>query len=305
MEKAQRFCFKAASADEGLRLDQYISKNLNIPISRSRIQQLIDAQEITVNQKAAKAHYKIKAADAVIINIPAPPEPKVLPEKVPLKIVFEDEDVLVLNKPAGMTTHPAENCYSQTLVNALLNYGCPLSTINGPLRPGIVHRLDKGTSGIMVIAKNDFVHQNLAQQFKRHSIKRKYIAIVKGKVAHNEGIIDLPISRHPQNRQKMTVGFFKKSRNALTKYKVLRRSRAVSLLELTPHTGRTHQLRVHLKSLGHPVLGDRRYGDVSTFSRLALHASVLGFRHPRTKKNLEFQSDIPECFKKFIKSLKQ
>ena len=314
---AKRFSCKVAGIDKGLRLDQYIIKNLKFPISRSRVQRLIKAGKILVkparllrrggvNQEPAKAHYKVRENDILLIDIPeSPPRPEVLPEKIPLDIVFEDEDLLVINKPAGMLTHPAQERYSHTLVNALLGYGCPLSAINGPLRPGIVHRLDKDTTGLLVVAKNDFTHQNLARQFYRHTVKRKYIALVKGKVAENVGSIDLPIARHAKNRQKMAVSFVKKGRPALTRYRVLKRYKDVSLLRLSPHTGRTHQLRVHLKFCGHPILGDARYGKASDFDRLALHATVLGFVHPRTGKFVEFQSDIPECFKNFLESLKQ
>ena len=300
----EKFCLKVSSIDKGLRLDQYLIKNLEVPISRSRIQSLIKTERVFVNQEPAKAHYKVKQNDIVLINIPPASRTEVLPQELPLEIIFEDDDLLVLNKPAGMVTHPAGAQYSETLVNALLNYGCQLSTINGPLRRGIVHRLDKDTSGLLVIAKNDFAHQKLAQQFRKHTVKRKYIAMVKGEVAHNEGEIDLPIGRHPQNRKKMAVSFLKKSRNALTRYRVLKRCKKVSLLELSPYTGRTHQLRVHLKFCGHPILGDKRYGKTSDFSRLALHATVLGFRHPHTEEFVEFQSNIPESFKSFLRELK-
>lgn len=293
----EKFCLKVSSIDKGLRLDQYLIKNLEVPISRSRIQSLIKTGSVIVNHEPAKAHYKVKENDIVLITIPPASQTEVLPQELPLEIIFEDDDLLVLNKPAGMVTHPAGVQYSDTLVNALLNYGCQLSTINGPLRRGIVHRLDKDASGLLVIAKNDFAHQKLAQQFRKHTVKRKYIAMVKGEVAHNEGEIDLPIGRHPQNRKKMAVSFLKKSRNALTRYRVLKRYKNVSLLELSPYTGRTHQLRVHLKFCGHPILGDKRYGKASDFSRLALHATVLGFRHPRTEEFVEFQSNIPESFK--------
>ena len=300
----EKFYLKVSSIDKGLRLDQYLIKNLEVPISRSRIQSLIKTGSVIVNHEPAKAHYKVKENDIVLINIPPASRTEVLPQELPLEIIFEDDDLLVLSKPAGMVTHPAGAQYSETLVNALLNYGCQLSTINGPLRKGIVHRLDKDTSGLLVIAKNDFAHQKLAQQFRKHTVKRKYIAMVKGGVAHNEGEIDLPIGRHPQNRKKMAVTFLKKSRNALTRYRVLKRYKNVSLLELSPYTGRTHQLRVHLKFCGHPILGDKRYGKASDFSRLALHATVLGFRHPRTEEFVEFQSNIPGSFKSFLRELK-
>ncbi|UCB57826.1 MAG: RluA family pseudouridine synthase [Candidatus Omnitrophota bacterium] len=293
----QEVTFKVSSADKGLRLDHFIIKNLELPISRSRIQRLIKTGMVFVNEKPAKAHYKVRENDALRVNIPpVQPSMQVSPEEIPLDIVFEDEDILVINKPSGMVTHPAAGCYSGTLVNALLHYGCPLSTVNGPLRPGIVHRLDKDTTGLLVIAKNDFAHLGLAKQFRSHTVRRKYIALVKGKVAHDEGQIEMPIARDPHHRQKMAVSFHKKSRPALTRYKVLKRLKSATLLELIPHTGRTHQLRVHLKFHGHPILGDTRYGRGGDFERLALHAKVLGFQHPRTGKFVEFQSGVPENF---------
>jgi len=299
----ENFHLKVAAIDRGLRLDQYIIKNLKFSISRSQIQRLIKAGRIFVNQKSAKAHYKVRENDILLINIPKKSlQPEVLPEKIPLDIIFEDEDLLVINKPTGMVTHPAQAEHPHTLVNALLNYGCRLSAINGPLRPGIVHRLDKDTSGLIVIAKNDFTHQNLAQQFRQHTVKRKYIALVKGKVAHNEGAIELPIARDARNRQRMAVSFLEKGKPALTRYRVLKRYKEATLLELSPHTGRTHQLRVHLKFLGHPILGDSRYGRRDEFNRLTLHATVLEFCHPRTGKFVEFQSNVP--FRNFLKSLK-
>ena len=293
----KRLHLQVKKGDKGLRLDQFIIKNLKLSISRSRIQRLITAGKITINQKAIKSHYRVKENDTICIQIPPLEKPKVSPEKIPLEIIFEDKDILIINKPTQMVTHPAAGNYSGTLVNGLLNYGCSLSTINGPLRPGIVHRLDKYTSGLILVAKNDFAHHNLAQQFSKHSIVKKYIAIVNGKVAHNEGVIDLPIGRHRQNRQKMAVAFLKKSKSALTRYVVKKRYKQASLLELIPHTGRTHQLRVHLSFYGHAILGDRRYGRATDFHRLALHATTLGFLHPRSKKYMEFRLDIPDCFK--------
>lgn len=298
----EEFFLKVSEIDKGLRLDRYIIKNLKLPISRSKIQQLIKSEKIFVNQKPVKAHYKVKEGDLLKINIPEPPKTLVLPEEIPLDIIFEDSDLLIINKPSGMMTHPAQGRYSNTLVNALLNYGCQLSTLGGPLRPGIVHRLDKDTSGLMVIAKNDFAHQDLAEQFRSHAVKRKYIAIVKGRVLQEQGYIDYPLARHPQDPRKIVVSFNKRSREALTRYRVLKRYRQLTLLELKPHTGRTHQLRVHLKFCGHPILGDRRYSRADSFSRLALHATSLCFRHPRTKKFIEFHSALPACFDNFLKS---
>jgi 23S rRNA pseudouridine1911/1915/1917 synthase len=300
----QKFCLKVAEIGKGVRLDQYLIRYRELQITRARIQRLIKAKKIFVNQKTVKAHYKIKENDLIEIHIPPiQSHPHILPERIPLDIVFEDNDILVINKPAGIVTHPALGNYDHTLVNALLYYGCRLSTINGPLRPGIVHRLDKDTSGLLVVAKNDIAHQNLVQQFSKHTVKRKYIALVKGSVEHNEGNIDFPIARDRQHRQRMTVSFLKTSRHALTKYRVLKRSKEASLVELIPYTGRTYQLRVHLKYLGHPILGDKQYGRASTFSRLALHARVLGFQHPRTDKFVEFQTDFPDCFKEFLEKI--
>ena len=300
----QKFSLEVSIEDRGLRLDQYIIDRLDLPISRSRIQRLINAGHITVNGDSAKAHYKVKQNDSLLVNIPPPSEPKVLPQEISLDILFEDDDILVVNKPEGMVTHPAVGNYSGTLVNALLGQGYELSAISGPLRPGIVHRLDKETSGVMVVAKTDFAHQKLARQFQAHTVKRRYVAAVRGRLAHNEGVIDLPIGRDIHNRQKMAVNFLKKSRPALTRYKVLKRYRAATVLELTPHTGRTHQLRVHLESLNHPVLGDARYGRAAGFKRLALHAVLLGFEHPRTGEFAEFRSELPESFTALLESLK-
>lgn len=300
----QKFSFQVLDEDKGLRLDQYVIKKIDISISRSRIQSLIVSGNITVNQKSAKANYKVKVSDVLLLNIPPAAKPQTDPENIPLEIIYEDEDILIVNKPEGMVTHPAPGNYEHTLVNALLGYGCPLSSVNGPLRPGIVHRLDKATSGVMVIPKNDLTHHRLARQFQKHSIYRQYLAVVEGVISHDEGIIDLPIGRDTQNRQKMVVSFLKQSRHALTKYKVLKRYKQATLVELTPETGRTHQLRVHLKALEHPILGDKRYGKVAGFNRLALHALLLGFKHPRSKKFVQFRSEIPKSFQELLELIK-
>jgi len=293
----RNFRLQVLPEDSGLRLDQYIIKNLETVLSRSRVQSLIKTHQVLINQRPTKAHYKVKQNDAVVINIPPVSPPTVTPEKIPLEIVFEDDDLLVVNKPTGMVTHPAVGNYEHTLVNALLGYGCQLSAINGSLRPGIVHRLDKDTSGLLVVAKNDFAHQKLTKQFSKHSVIRKYIALVKGRVAYDQGVIDYPLGRDTQNRQKFAVSFLKNSKEAVTRYSVLARYNATTLLELTPETGRTHQLRVHLRFLGHPILGDPKYGSAASFNRLALHATTLGFVHPRTGKLVDFQSEPPECFR--------
>lgn len=285
---------------QGQRIDHYLIKNLELAISRSSLQRLITTGKITVNQKPVKAHYKVKEHDALQIEIPEVAAPMVLAEPIPLDIIFEDDDLLIINKPSGMVTHPAAGNYAHTLVSALLNHTAQLSTINGPLRPGIVHRLDKDTSGLLVVAKNDSAHLKLAQQFQRHTVKRQYIAIVKGRLAHQEGVIDYPLARHPQDRKKIQVSFHHQARPALTRYKVLNRYTDMTLLELTPYTGRTHQLRVHLKFCGHPILGDKRYGQGTSFPRLALHAKILGLCHPRSQEYVEFQTELPQCFKDFL-----
>lgn len=300
----EKLSLEVNKIDCGLRLDQYIINQLKLSVSRSQIQRLIKAGKILVNQQPSKAHYKVKENDVLSVNIPKLIPPEVLPEQIPLDIIFEDESLLVINKPAGMVTHPAGNNYAHTLVNALLNYGCQLSTVNGFLRPGIVHRLDKDTSGLIVVAKTDSAHQKLAEQFRNRTVKRKYLAIVKGKVSHDEGQINLPLARDVQNRRKITVSFLEKSRDALTRYRVLKRYKDVSFLELAPQTGRTHQLRVHLKFCGHPILGDTKYAKGSGFGRMALHAAELGFNHPRTGKFVEFHSNLPEIFENFLSSLK-
>ncbi|MFC1631592.1 RluA family pseudouridine synthase [Candidatus Omnitrophota bacterium] len=293
----ENFQLQVELADRGLRLDQYLIKYLGPGVSRSRIQRLIKAGQIFVNQGQPKAHYKVRPQDSIAVNLPTLQlEPKVKPQPITLEIIFEDEDILIVEKPPGMVTHPAVGNYTHTLVNALLHYGCTLSTVNGRLRPGIVHRLDKDTSGLLIVAKNDFAHQKLAEQFRQHTIVRKYIALVRGSLSHNEGVIDYPLARNPENRQKIHVSFSDKGKPALTRFKVLKRYPGATLLELTPHTGRTHQLRVHLKFCGHPILGDSRYGRASEFARLALHATLLGITHPRTDKYAEFSSPAPASF---------
>lgn len=299
----KQFQFAVTVKDTGLRLDQFILKNLSAAegISRSKIQQLIKTGNIRLKEhNNIKAHYKVRENDLVVITIPAAEKIELLPEDIPLEIIYEDTDLLVINKPCGMVTHPAAGNFTHTLVNALLHYGCSLSTVNGPARPGIVHRLDKDTSGLIVVAKNDYAHHNLAKQFRNHTVLRKYIAIVKGHPAQNEGIIDYPLARHPGDRKKIAVSFNRNAKSALTRYKVLKRLKDATLIELCPYTGRTHQLRVHLKFCGHPILGDQRYGSGTSFERMALHATIIGFVHPRTGKPVEFHIDIPEGFKKFL-----
>lgn len=274
-----------------VRIDVFLAKNCK-GHSRTRIKFLIQSGYVTINKKAIKPHYCLKAGDAVAVRIPPPKTSTLSAENIPLEILYEDSDVIVLNKPCGMVVHPAAGNQSATLVNALLNHTKELSDIN-PERPGIVHRLDKETSGVMVVAKNNFTHLELVKQFKVHSIKRRYIALVKGRVEFREGMVDVPISRHPFHRKKMAVSFEPHTKSAQTRYRTVKRFDGFSLLELFPHTGRTHQLRVHLAYLKHPILGDSKYGNKNDFPRLALHAKDLGFYHPQKKQFLEVSSPLP------------
>ena len=286
-----------------MRLDIFLaefSKKKNLGLSRTIIQSLIEEGKVTLNNlNSIKPHYKLKIDDEIKIII-EDKKPSILkPENIPLDIIYEDEDLVVINKPKGLVVHPAQGNYEHTLVNALLYRFKNLSDIN-PQRPGIVHRLDKETSGILVIAKNNATHLSLAEQFAKHSIKRKYIALVRGKMEFNENIIELPIGRHPYKKKNMSVGFGKNTKYAKTYYRTLKRKEKFSLLELEPFTGRTHQIRVHLAFLGHPILGDTKYGKNNEFRRLALHAKYIGFTHPRTGKFVEFSCDAPIEFTEFL-----
>ncbi|MFA6216316.1 MAG: RluA family pseudouridine synthase [Candidatus Omnitrophota bacterium] len=269
--------------------------------SRMFIQKLIAQGNVSLAQETAlKAHGKVKAADVITVCVQDKEESLLQPEDIPIDIIYEDKDVGVIYKPTGLVVHPAPGNLEHTLVNALLHHFKQLSDIN-PQRPGIVHRLDKDTSGILVVAKNNLAHLALSKQFAQHTIKRHYAALVKGRMEFNESIIELPIGRHPDKRQNMSVNFGENTRFAKTYYRSLKRSKTFSYLELEPFTGRTHQLRVHLAYMGHPILGDKKYGQNNQFSRLALHARSLGFTHPVTGKFIEFSCDIPQEFKDFIK----
>jgi len=299
----QEYTLSASAVDAGRRLDIFIcdfAKKSGLGLSREQVQRIINKGLVRVNNLSpVKSHYKIKDGDLIAVRV-EDKEPRLLSaEDIPFECIYEDADLAVINKPAGLVVHPAPGNYEHTLVNALLSRFKQLSDIN-PQRPGIVHRLDKGTSGLLVIAKNNTAHLNLAQQFSKHTVKRKYIALVKGRVEFDEDVIELPIGRHPFKRKNMAVDFKEGSRYAKTSYKTLKRSKDASLLELTPFTGRTHQLRVHLAYLGHPILGDTKYGKNNEFPRLALHARDLGFIHPGSGKFLEFSSPVPAEFGEFI-----
>jgi len=296
----QSIILKVQKQDSGLRLDKFLTTKLSSAHSRTYVKKILSGNYVLVSDKPTKAHYKIKENDRISVKIPENKEYVIRPENIPLEIIYEDEDLLVINKPTGMVTHPAVGNYSGTLVNALAYHCENLSGVNEPLRPGIVHRLDKDTSGLILVAKNDKSHIALAKQFQRHTINRKYIAVVEGIVQFDEGVIDLPIGRHPRSREKMSVGFHK-SRKAKTIYKTIKRFKDFSLLELSPQTGRTHQLRVHLAHLGHPILGDKKYGKGKLCSRLALHAKLIGFYHSGRDEYMEFSSDLPKEIKEIIK----
>ena len=299
----KEYIFEVESEEGKIRLDVAVLnflKTQGTAISRTAVQKLIQDAKITVNgAEGLKPHQKVKAQDEIKIILEENKPQVIEPENIPLEIVYEDDDLAIINKQSGLVTHPAPGNYNHTLVNAILYHIKQLSDIN-PLRPGIVHRLDKETSGLIVIAKNNAAHLNLAAQFAKHSIKRTYVALVRGKVEFDENIIEMPIGRHPFKRKSMAVGFSKNTKYAKTFYRTLKRFDNFSLLELEPFTGRTHQLRVHLAFLGHPILGDTKYGKNNEFERLALHAKSLGFIHPRTAKFIEFSSELPGVFTAFL-----
>ncbi len=275
--------------------------------SRSFIQNLIQEERVLVNGQARKSNYKIQPEDLVEINIPEPRELDVQPENLDIEIIFEDGDLLVVNKPQGMVVHPAPGSWNGTLVNALLYHCKNLSGINGVIRPGIVHRIDKDTSGLLVVAKNDDAHHHLAAQIKEHSANRTYRAVVHGVLSEPSGTIDAPIGRDPKDRKKMAV-VFKNSKDAITHYYVLERFFQFTEIRALLETGRTHQIRVHLAYLKHPVLGDPLYGPRKNPFGLegqVLHAETLSFVHPRTEQRMEFTADPPEYFKDILGKLKQ
>lgn len=286
-----------------VRIDKYLAEGIENH-TRTQIQQLIDSENILVNNKVIKANYKLKDNDIILINFPEPVITKIIPQDIPLNIVYEDRDLIVVNKPAGMVVHPAPGNKENTLVNALLYHCKDLSSINGIIRAGIVHRIDKDTSGLLVACKNDISHKFLSKQFADRKVTRKYIAICSGVIPHNYGKIDAPIGRDPNNRQQMTV--ITGGKNAVTNFKVLERFNNHTLVELELETGRTHQIRVHLKYIGYPVSGDPIYGlkKEEDVHGQFLHAKTLGFIHPQTKEFLGFDSELPDYFELHIKTLR-
>ncbi|MFH1996156.1 MAG: RluA family pseudouridine synthase [Candidatus Omnitrophota bacterium] len=297
----QKLSFTINEEDAGDRLDRFLARMCSDEFSRSFIKKMIDSGCVTVNGKVEKPHQKVRPGEIVAVNVPEskPPE-SALPEDIPVDIVYEDDDVVVVNKAAGMVTHPAPGNYTGTLVNALLYRCSSLSSVGGQFRPGVVHRIDKDTSGLVVIAKNDKAHRWLAKQFKNRRVKKIYAALVQGIVQLDNGIIDVPIARSKTDRKRMGVAFVE-SKPAVTKYHVVKRYKDFTRLELELETGRTHQIRVHMSYLGHPLLGDRKYGArACSLARHALHAKQLGFKHPATKRFMEYESALPDDIKDYL-----
>lgn len=290
------------SDKENERVDVYISGMFE-DMSRNSAQKLIADGNITVNDKIIKANYKIKINDSIRIILPEPEVLDVAAENIPIDIVYEDDDLAVINKPQGMVVHPAPGHYSGTLVNGLMYHLKNLSSINGVMRPGIVHRLDMNTSGLMLVAKNDKAHNFLARCLKEHSINRIYYALVEGNIKDDSGVIDAPLGRSEKDRKKRTVTY-KNSKNAVTNFCVVERYGKFTLIKLKLETGRTHQIRVHMKYIGHPVVGDDVYGSKTNKFGLKgqlLHSKSVGFVHPTTGKYMEFESDLPEIFQKVLR----
>lgn len=299
--------FIVGEENAGERIDKYLSEEFD-EYSRSYIQSLIALGNIAVNEKViTKANHKLTGSEHIVIMIPELKEQEIEPENIPLDIIFEDEDIIVINKPKGMVVHPAAGHYSGTLVNALM-YHCRenLSGINGELRPGIVHRIDMNTTGVLVVCKNDYSHRKIAEQLSVHSITRKYEAICYNAFREECGTVDAPIGRNPVDRKKMAVDK-KNGRRAVTHYRVLKNFKNFAYIECQLETGRTHQIRVHMSSIGHPLLGDDVYTSAKAPYRLegqTLHARVLGFIHPRTNEYVEFEAPLPEYFRKILTDLK-
>lgn len=287
------------------RIDLYLTQQID-EISRSYIQKLIKQGLVTVNNKKIKPKYNVNQGDVIKVKFPKPRKLKIEPEHIHIEIIYEDEDVAVVNKPKGMVVHPAPGNYTGTLVNALLYNLSNLSSINGVIRPGIVHRIDKDTTGLLMIAKNNNAHNCLASQLKEHSITRKYMCVVEGNIKEDKGTIDAPIGRHPVDRKKMTV-INRNSRRAVTHFKVLERFKQYTLIEAQLETGRTHQIRVHMSYIKHPLLGDEVYGRRKQKFNLqgqVLHAKVIGFIHPTTKEYMEFNSNLPDYFSRILDVLR-
>lgn len=303
----QEELFHVSENESDIRIDCYLSGKLP-DISRSYIQKLIKEKQVYVNDKSVKANYKSCSGDTVKIIVPELTEPDILPENIPLDILYEDPDILVINKPKGMVVHPSAGHYTGTLVNALMYY-CKedLSGINGVMRPGIVHRIDMDTTGSLLVCKNDIAHQNMAKQFKVHDMNRVYLAIVHGVIKEDEGTIEGPIGRHPIDRKKMSINY-KNGKPAITHFRVLKRFSNYTYVECRLETGRTHQIRVHMASIHHPLLGDSVYGPAKCPFKLqgqTLHAKILGIHHPITGEYMEIDAPLPKYFTDLLDKLEK
>lgn len=313
-DEQEALIFPVQEADAGSRLDVYLAAQID-GWSRARIQRLIEDADVTVGGRAVKPSYKLRAGDSVEVELTAPPATLFTPENIPLEIIYEDDDLIVVNKPAGMIVHPGAGVSSGTLANALAFHFQKLSTRGGAARPGIVHRLDKDTSGLMLVAKNEETHEKLADQFRAREVFKSYVALVHGRIAEEAGRIEQAIARDPRNRTRMAV--VRGGRHALSLYRVRQRFERLTLLEVEIKTGRTHQIRVHLRWLKHPVVGDEVYGEgrdkssgdvrvralITRLGRQFLHAEQLGFRHPRTQEQLRFSAPLPRELSEFLEKL--
>lgn len=300
--------FVAAEEDQDIRIDRYLAECCE-QLSRSYLQKLLKSGEVLVNDRPVKASYKVNEGDRISCCVPKAVEPEILAEPMKLDILYEDRDILLVNKPKGMVVHPAPGHINKTLVNGLMAH-CKgeLSGINGVMRPGIVHRIDRDTTGVLVVCKNDLAHRAVAEQLKEHTITRRYYAVVHGRIAAEEGTVDAPIGRHPVERKKMSIA----SRNgkpAITHYRVLERFKQYTLVECRLETGRTHQIRVHMASIRHPLLGDTVYGPekcpIKQLQGQTLHAGVLGLVHPGTGEYMEFTAPLPDYFEQLLGKLRK
>ncbi|MES5956351.1 RluA family pseudouridine synthase [Bacillus fungorum] len=293
-----------AEEQKNERIDKFVAE-INSEWSRSQVQQWIKDDVVTVNGKSVKVNYKVKENDEITVTIPEPEALDIQAEDMNLEIYYEDADVLVVNKPRGMVVHPAPGHTSGTLVNGLMHHCTDLSGINGVMRPGIVHRIDKDTSGLLMVAKNDMAHESLVNQLVAKTVTRRYKAIVHGVIPHDKGTIDAPIARDKKERQSMTVD--ENGKHAVTHFQVLERFKDFTLVECRLETGRTHQIRVHMKYIGYPLAGDPKYGPKKTLDMngQALHAGILGFDHPRTGEYIQFEAPIPEVFEDALNILRR
>lgn len=298
--------FEVNECEKGERLDVFLAKAMN-EVSRSNIQKNIACGQVTVNDKIVKTNYKVKASDSIIVTMPEVKPLELMAEDIPIDVVYEDDDIIVVNKSRGMVVHPATGNYSGTLVNALLEHCDDLSGINGVARPGIVHRLDKDTSGVMIAAKSDRAHISLAKQIKEHTASRRYLTIVHGNIKEEQGVIKGPIGRHPSDRKKMAVTFVN-SKEAITNFRILERFGDYTLVECKLLTGRTHQIRVHMAYIGHPVVGDPKYGPERGHFAIvgqALHSKELTIHHPVTGESMVFNATLPDDMQRILIDLRK